>query len=56
MNEDIYKGPERRKEVRRVKYDQREEIRFEPGKKDRRQNPGRRSGDRKNMLWRGYDT
>ncbi|SEG22799.1 hypothetical protein [Marinobacterium lutimaris] len=34
---------------RRVQHERREEIRFEPGKKDRRHNRGRRSGD--SDLW-----
>lgn len=56
-NDDLpYKGPERRKEIRRTKADRRQEIRFEPEKDDRRQNPGRRQGDRDNHMWRLYDT
>lgn len=39
-----YHGNERRRENRR-KGPRREEIRFEPGKKDRRQETGRRSTD-----------
>lgn len=51
-----YKGPEQRAEVRRTKGERRQEIRFEPEKKDRRQNPGRRKSDKDNNLWRQYDT
>ncbi|MBV1788592.1 hypothetical protein KQ940_11050 [Marinobacterium sp. D7] len=36
----------RTSEDRRQQPDRREEIRFEPGKKDRRQNRGRRTEDR----------
>ncbi|WP_432698560.1 hypothetical protein ACQUQP_09520 [Marinobacterium sp. YM272] len=43
-------GHERRSgEDRRQQPDRREDIRFEPGKKDRRQNRGRRKGD--HDLW-----
>lgn len=51
-----YKGPEQRSDVRRVKSERRQEIRFEPDKKDRRQNPGRRKEDKDNNIWRQYDT
>lgn len=40
-----YNGPERRQEQRRKTTDRRVEIRFEPGKEDRRQSKGRRKTD-----------
>ncbi len=45
MTDDVHRGPEKRKEQRRKKSHRREEIRFEPDKDDRRQNPGRRKTD-----------
>lgn len=49
-SENEWHGRERRHTPdRRVQEERREEIRFEPGKKDRRQNRGRRSGD--TDLW-----
>ncbi len=48
--EDEWHGRERRHTPdRRVQSERREDIRFEPGKKDRRQNRGRRGEDRD--LW-----
>jgi hypothetical protein len=52
-------GRERRAgDDRRQGHDRREEIRFEPGKKDRRKTQGRRAEDRD--LWResldGFDS
>lgn len=44
-----YNGPEQRKEQRRKNSDRREDIRFEPGKDDRRKGAGRRSTD--GDLW-----
>lgn len=56
MSDDMpYKGPERRREVRRKNSDRRQDIRFEPDKDDRRQSPGRRKDDKDNNLWRTYD-
>lgn len=40
-----YNGPERRRDQRRKAQDRRVEIRFEPGKDDRRQGRGRRKTD-----------
>lgn len=40
-----YNGPERRRDQRRKTQDRRVEIRFEPGKDDRRQGRGRRNTD-----------
>jgi hypothetical protein len=40
-----YSGVEQRKEHRRKKKDQREEVRFEPDKKGRRRDNGRRITD-----------
>lgn len=40
-----YKGPQQRREHRRKSKDRREDIRFEPGKEDRRKNRGRRKDD-----------
>lgn len=46
-----WNGRERRSgEDRRQQADRREEIRFEPGKSDRRRNRGRRNEDRD--IWR----
>lgn len=52
--EQPYNGPERRVKQRRVKSDRRVEVRFEPDKEDRRQNPGRRAGDRAAFARRNY--
>ena len=49
---DSYKGPERRRENRRKTSDRRHDVRFEPGKEDRRKGPGRRKADRDGNLWR----
>lgn len=46
-----YKGTERRRENRRKSSDRRTEVRFEPGKEDRRQNPGRREDDASPTFW-----
>lgn len=46
-----YMGPERRRENRRSGHDRRSEVRFELGKEDRRQNPGRREGDKNPRFW-----
>ncbi len=46
-----YKGTERRKDNRRQNQDRRTEVRFEPGKEDRRQNPGRREDDAAPTFW-----
>ncbi|MGS2723524.1 hypothetical protein ACVBEJ_07240 [Porticoccus sp. GXU_MW_L64] len=40
-----YTGPERRQNKRRILADRRQDIRFEPGKQDRRQGDGRRDTD-----------
>lgn len=47
----VYKGPERRRQNRRDGRDRREEVRFEFGKDDRRQEPGRREGDKAPKFW-----
>lgn len=48
-----YTGPERRREQRRKNPDRREEIRFEPGKDDRRKNKGRRKTD--GDIWKQHE-
>ena len=48
-----YNGPEQRKEQRRKNTDRRLDIRFEPGKDDRRKNSGRRKTD--GDLWRQHE-
>ncbi len=40
-----YMGQERRREHRRTGIDRRTDVRFEPGKDDRRKNHGRRHDD-----------
>jgi len=50
LDNGTYTGPERRSDQRRKKSDRREDIRFEPGKDDRRQGKGRRKSD--GDLWR----
>ncbi len=50
-----YTGPDQRREIRRVKADRRNDIRFEPDKEDRRKDPGRRKGDLKNNIWRLHE-
>jgi hypothetical protein len=40
-----YSGVERRRMQRRVKHDQRTQVRWEPGKADRRKGHGRRATD-----------
>ena len=42
-----YTGPDTRKKERRTYNDRRAAVRYEPGKTDRRQNPGRRVKDKK---------
>ena len=44
---DKYTGPERRRDHRRVLKDRRAEMRFEPGKADRRSLAGRRATDQR---------
>jgi len=51
-----YTGPERRHGERRVLADRRAEVRWEPGKDDRRQNPGRRKTDRDPTFWIARDS
>ena len=47
MNSVTWHGHERRRQLdRRISADRREDIRFEPGKPDRRRNRGRREEDR----------
>lgn len=46
-----YKGTERRRQNRRDGKDRREEVRFEAGKEDRRQKPGRRKEDKAPKFW-----
>lgn len=46
-----YMGPERRRDNRRKNKDRRAEVRFEPGKEDRRQLPGRRDDDATPNFW-----
>lgn len=46
-----YAGQERRKRDRRSTPDRRTEVRFEPGKDDRRQTDGRRKGDKQPKFW-----
>lgn len=46
-----YSGEERRKRNRRENTDRRQEVRFEPGKDDRRQEEGRRKGDKQPKFW-----
>lgn len=46
-----YMGSERRRDNRREHHDRRTEVRFEPGKEDRRQNPGRREDDAAPTFW-----
>ena len=46
-----YMGTERRRTNRREQADRRTEVRFEPGKEDRRQNPGRREDDASPTFW-----
>ena len=46
-----YMGPERRRENRREGADRREDVRFEIGKNDRRQNMGRREDDCTAAFW-----
>jgi len=49
--EKLYTGPDSRRQVRRKTAERRMEIRFEPGKEDRRKNPGRRKGDNASKMW-----
>ncbi|TGD73860.1 hypothetical protein E4634_06875 [Mangrovimicrobium sediminis] len=46
-----YIGIERRHMTRRVRADRRMDVRFEPGKQDRRKNNGRRAEDRMPKFW-----
>jgi hypothetical protein len=46
-----YKGAERRRTHRRSRGDRRLEMRFELDKSDRRENPGRRAGDKTPRFW-----
>ena len=46
-----YNSEERRRRMRRSNTDRREEVRFEPGKDDRRQNTGRRKDDKQPKFW-----
>ncbi len=46
-----YMGQERRKNNRRSGIDRRTDVRFEPGKDDRRQNHGRRHDDNSPQFW-----
>ncbi len=46
-----YMGVERRRTNRRVVSERRTEVRFEPGKEDRRQNQGRRADDKTPVFW-----
>lgn len=46
-----YMGQERRKDNRRSGIDRRTDVRFEPGKDDRRQNHGRRHDDNSPTFW-----
>jgi len=41
-----YKGPERRRAERRVNTDRRKDVRWEPGKTNRRSGSGRRAADK----------
>ncbi|MCV6605037.1 MAG: hypothetical protein OIF34_07010 [Porticoccaceae bacterium] len=45
LSQNAYTGPERRQIKRRILADRRLDIRFEPGKLDRRQGTGRRDTD-----------
>ena len=51
-----YNGPERRHGERRITPDRRAEVRWEPGKDDRRQNPGRRKTDFDPTFCNGRDS
>ncbi len=46
-----YSGPESRRGQRRKNQDRREEVRFDLKNEDRRQNPGRREGDKSPNFW-----
>lgn len=50
---DDYAGVDRREGPRRVNSDRRQDIRFEPGKDDRRRKPGRRKTD--GDIWRQHE-
>ena len=55
MSEDNWNGHERRSgRDRRTHHDRREEIRFEPGKTDRRKGHGRRKGEQD--IWNHRDS
>ena len=53
IESDNYEGPSRREGQRRINTDRRTDIRFEPGKEDRRKNAGRRKGD--GDIWRQHE-
>lgn len=46
-----YMGVERRRTDRRSGMDRRTDVRFEPGKDDRRKNRGRREDDNTPQFW-----
>ncbi|MDH3991872.1 MAG: hypothetical protein OEV47_03135 [Gammaproteobacteria bacterium] len=46
-----YMGPERRRENRRETTDRRGDVRFDLKASDRRENPGRREGDKTPKFW-----
>lgn len=46
-----YQGAERRRSHRRNRGDRRLEMRFELDKSDRRENPGRRAGEKNAKFW-----
>ena len=46
-----YQGTNRRRGHRRANTDRRQEMRFEMNKPDRRENPGRREGDKGPRFW-----
>lgn len=54
-DEEIYKGPERRKGERRKNNDRRELMRFEPSKAPRRSGKDRRRSGGKDDMWNGRD-
>lgn len=51
--EQPYTGPDSRRQQRRKGGDRRQDIRFEPGKDDRRKGPGRRKTD--GDMWRQHE-
>lgn len=54
-NDDVYKGPERRKGERRKNGDRRDMMRFEPSKSPRRSGKDRRKSADKDDIWEGRD-